>query len=625
MVHASSDIIKIDPDRTKVIKHSSQGDASEVRVDYQITDDDFFHIDGAILWGRAYYRLILAEELQPNEHKEVRYSVEFSFTGIIGNKTSFFTKPDGGGNIIAATKFGHINARSAFPCFDEPGLKAKFTVELVVPGGYQAYSNMLPNKTNRKKRVITFDESPVMSSYLVAFVITKYKYKESRTERGVIVRSFFLETNLALVQYASRVAPQILTELESWFPGVKYPLPKLDLIPIPGFVSAGMENWGLVTFKPGALLYDERVMTVENKCWVLKLLAHEIIHQWVGNLVTMDWWNDIWLNEGITTFFTFIMADKIDPSVGYMDFFVRDKRNGYMDKDTHVLSPDPSVVNTNPHFEKLFDIAYEKGSNIIAMIRHFMKPDIFRRGLVNYLRARSYKTATTQQLWDYLQRETKTLHIKEIMKPWMKQRAFPLLTVTRNYNNNSVTLSQESVIENNQDLWWIYGDYFYADGDGTIAGDVWMPRVPRKIFSIAASADRALLFNKDSLGYYRVNYDQKNWAMIRDVLLTNHNRINVKNRAQIISDVGYLVRKKLMNISMFMEIHGYLKNEIEWLPWATALKIFKRIRNVKIDQFIKFLQNLISPTLDRLGYNTSLEDQPQQILLRNEIIFNGKP
>ena len=199
VVHVSSDIIKIDPDRTKVIKHSSQGDASEVRVDFQITDDDFFHVDGAILWGRAYYRLILGEELQPNEHKEMRYSVEFSFTGTIGNKTSFFTKPDGGGNILAATKFGHINARSAFPCFDEPGLKAKFTVELVVPGGYQAYSNMLPNKTNRKKRVITFDESPVMSSYLVAFVITKYKYKESRTERGVIVRSFFLENDLALV------------------------------------------------------------------------------------------------------------------------------------------------------------------------------------------------------------------------------------------------------------------------------------------------------------------------------------------------------------------------------------------------------------------------------------------
>merc|ERR1719233_1171616 len=175
------------------------------------------------------------------------------------------------------------------------------------------------------------------------------------------------------------------------------------------------------------------------------------------------------------------------------------------------------------------------------MIRHFMKPENFDRGFLNYLKARSYKTATTQHLWYHLQEEfifsSEIPHLKDIMEPWMKQKSFPILTVTRNYDGNSVTLSQKSAIGNIQDFWWIYVDYFYADGDGTILGDEWMPRLPDKTFNIVASADRALIFDKDNHGYYRVNYDQKNWDMISKVLLDNHTRINVKNRNQIIYDV----------------------------------------------------------------------------------------
>merc|ERR1719233_1387920 len=134
------------------------------------------------------------------------------------------------------------------------------------------------------------------------------------------------------------------------------------------------------------------------------------------------------------------------------------------------------------------------------------------------------------------------------MEPWMKQEGFPILTVTRNYNDDSVTLSQESIIRNKRDLWWIYADYLYADGDGTVLGCLWMPRLPRKTFNIAVSARRALLFNKNSHGYYHVNYDQENWNKITKVLLRNHIRINVKNRAQIMFDVGYLTENNYMNI-----------------------------------------------------------------------------
>ena len=216
------------------------------------------------------------------------------------------------------------------------------------------------------------------------------------------------------------------------------------------------------------------------------------------------------------------------------------------------------------------------------------------------------------------------------MDPWMEQLGCPIITVTRNYDDNSVTISQETIFDYRSDqsgrLWWIFAEYFYADGDGAILGHLWLPKEERKTFQIDISSHRALLFNMDSHGYYRVNYDLKNWDMIGKVLTTDHNKINVRTRAQILFDAPRLMSTLNFDYDTFLEIFKYLKNETEWLPWVTAFKSLKTIGTpigMNRSQIEEFWLEWMLPNMKRLGYATRNTDQPQQILLRSLTMHKG--
>ena len=327
------------------------------------------------------YRMILDEELQPNEISGDVYQLNIYFQGTIFPKPddmSLFISEIRAGDVMVATHFERSRARTAFPCFDEPAMKASFQIVLKVPFGYGAISNAAYDPDmDTSQNLIVFKETPIMSTYLVAFVLHKYRHITSESSRGVMFRTFYFAEKIDLVKYASVVGPQALTYFENVFGNLLYPLEKMDFVPVPDVPFGGEENWGLTIFNPSALLYKEDLMSVKEKCAVLKVIVHELAHNWVGNLVTMRWWNDLWLKEGFATYFHFFVSDLIDPDAKYLDRMKIDTKDimrvdGWGVKDIYVLSPDAEVVNTKNEAKYLGNSAYNKGACIIQMLDKIM-------------------------------------------------------------------------------------------------------------------------------------------------------------------------------------------------------------------------------------------------------------
>ena len=619
VLHAHEQFLIIDQSRVSLTRGKTKGDISNIIVQYHLVDAK-----------RDFYRLILGEVLQPNEVTGEEYVLEFYFQGVIHRNATlgFYISKDGGGDIMAVTQFKSIHARKAFPCFDEPWMKAKFTIELKAPDGYEAYSNMPVATNNKTSKTVTFEETPVMSSYVLVFVITKYKYLKSQTERGVPFRTFYLEKDLKLAEYHSKNGPKILTQLENIFTGLEYKLPKMDIIPVVEFEYDATEHWGLMTFKAQKLLYQEDMLTVENKAEALHLLVHEIAHQWTGNLVSLHWWNDLWLNEGFATYFCHFLTDLVDPSFLFMEQHILSYVQSAMTKDydnPQVLVPDANQINTEADISGMMTIAYDKGSCMVAMMKGFMGPDNFMRGLLNYLKDRSYQAATTDQLWGHMQKEMSKENgasINEIMDTWTKQYGYPIVSVIRNYADGSMKLRQDPAPTasglKTGSLWWIHIEYDFIDGYGSNAGDLWMGSKTEIKKNQIVLESKALILNTNNAGYYRVNYDDKNWELIREVLLTDHTKINVANRAQLITDIEFLHRVGIIKTFQWVQsMYDYLKYETEWLPWKKAEKYLIKYITNSSTAMDRWVQNLTTPGLDRLGYSIRKQDDPMQIWLRD--------
>jgi puromycin-sensitive aminopeptidase len=363
-------------------------------------------------------------------------TLHLTFAGILNDKLhgfyrSTFTDEAGVEHVIATTQMEATDARRAFPCWDEPDRKATFEVTLVVDENLAAYSNgpaVEETAAPGGKKVVRFAPTMVMSTYLVAFIVGLLEATEPVDVNGVPLRIVHPPGKAHLTPFALEVGAHALRFFTGYF-GIPYPTDKLDLVAIPDFAFGAMENLGCVTFRESALLVDPAQAARTELERVADVVCHEIAHMWFGDLVTMKWWNGIWLNEAFATFMEVLAVDAFQPEWQRWVSFGVEREAAMAVDGLHATRPVEFPVGRPEEAQGMFDVlTYQKGGSVLRMLEQFVGPDVFRDGIRDYLTIHSHSNTETSDLWDALERSSGR-PVRDIMDTWINQGGYPLVRV----------------------------------------------------------------------------------------------------------------------------------------------------------------------------------------------------
>ncbi|AYV78975.1 MAG: hypothetical protein Edafosvirus65_1, partial [Edafosvirus sp.] len=362
------------------------------------------------------------------------YLLVIMYNALLTEKLLGFYKCNYEKTTILATQFEPTHCRCALPCWDEPGIKAKFTVNLIIPKNKIGLSNTQQIEEtncdpciNYKK--VTFETTPLMSTYLLAFlVIDEYESIQTKSQNNILINVWTPKGRTEEGLFALDIASKALDYFTEYF-GIQYPLNKIDLIPIPNFEAGAMENWGLITFRFTCLLAHKET-TLDTKKEVAYTICHELAHQWFGNLVTMDWWSGLWLNEATATYFGWMATDYLFPEWNVWTSFLNDDYMCGMELDSLETShPIDVPIQKASEVDEIFDaISYSKGSCVIKMLIEFLGKDTFQKGIQYYLKKHIYQNATANDLWNALSYISK-YDILTMMNTWTFQKGYPYVNI----------------------------------------------------------------------------------------------------------------------------------------------------------------------------------------------------
>ncbi len=556
-----------------------------------------------------------------------RYTITLHFKGKITRQMNgmypCFFKENGKDKKLIATQFESHHAREVFPCIDEPEAKATFELTLSTPQNQTVLSNTPVKKQalDDKKRLQTiFEKTPKMSTYLLAFVFGEMEYIRQKTKDGVEVRAYATKQNVALTDFALDVAVKCLEFYNDYF-GIAYPLDKCDLIALPDFASGAMENWGCITFREQTMLVDPKNSTLANKQYVALVVAHELAHQWFGNLVTMRWWTDLWLNEGFASWIEYLAVDKLFPYWQMWTQFIVDEQQQALKLDalenTH---PIEAVVNHPDEIRTIFDaISYNKGASVIHMLHNYLGPKAFQTGLRYYLKQHEYANADTTDLWSALEEASKR-PVRRFMNDWTSQGGFPLLDVQ--VETREIKVNQQRFFTNRKttsalthsQTWSIPLLSENEDMPETLldAASVYTPR------SIAG-----FKFNRAQGGFYRTTYNasylQKLGEKIREGKFSPLDRLGILADATEAAKAGYID-----TISVLHLLESY-RSEDNYAVWDIITSLIGSIRLAMDDEEVRenmkpYIRHLVAPQLKRLGWTRKKNESHFDTLLRPIIL-----
>ncbi|PYJ93350.1 MAG: aminopeptidase [Verrucomicrobia bacterium] len=574
--------------------------------------------------------LALPSELARGDH-----TLALSFSGKINQQGQglfymhYHEQGSGTKKIMLGTQFEATDARRFFPCWDEPVFRARFQLTAVVPENWLAVSNM-PVESEKKiagGKEVRFAPTPPMSSYLNVFAAGDLDLIESRSGPTQI-RVIATKGKAKLGRYALEATAQILQYYNDYF-GVAYPLPKLDQIALPGGFGGAMENWGGITYYESTLLFDPKNSSADTKQNIYEVLAHEMAHQWFGDLVTMAWWDNLWLNEGFASWMGTKCTAHFNPQweVWLRRNLPRDptRRVGIakeqaMESDarstTHAIQqPIATEAEANSAFD---DITYKKGQSFLRMLESFLGEDVFRDGIRRYIAAHKYSNSTTADLWNALSEASKK-PVGEIAAGWTEQPGFPLVRVKREAEGK-VRLTQERFAVNFKNApplqWKIPLTYSLV---GEAPATLLMTSKIGNLQNIPA--DRALKLNVNGAGNYRVEYDEPSWNLLLEALP----KLGVEDRVDLLSDAWALVQPDRASVSLYFGL-------VEKLPPSTELAEREQIINVldfinrlfvgspEREKFQRYAQSLLRPTFETLGWEPKEGQPPTAGNLRADLI-----
>lgn len=557
------------------------------------------------------------------------------FTGIISDTLRGFYKSqyeiNGEKKYIATTQFEATDARRAFPCFDEPAKKAIFDVHFIIPSDKNAISNTLPKSIKEHEegyKIVSFESTPKMSTYLLAFIIGDFEYIEGFTkEKGktkkVQVRVYTTPGKKNQAKFALDTAIKTLEFYNDYF-DIPYPLPTLDMIAIPDFESGAMENWGAITYRETALLVDEDHTSLSNKEWVALVIAHEIAHQWFGNLVTMHWWTDLWLNEGFASYIEYLAVDHIFPEWRIWDEFLTNDMAIALRLDSLKNSHPIEVEVHHPNeISEIFDaVSYSKGATVIKMLAEYLGYKNFRNGLRYYLKKHSYQNTKTTDLWESLSLISKK-DISSLMKNWTGKTGYPVLDIKKEkdlyiINQERFFSSRISKKENKEKTLWKIPLKYREDKK---INEILIENKNTKI-----KGKNITKFNLGENTLVRVKYDSQILEKIKEDILNQ--KLSSHDHLGIIRDLFALAESGHINTVEALSFVSVFKDEEDYMIWSEISNGLNRIYNLIYDfdfkeQYKAYALSVFKNITQKMGFEEKKNEKHSDVFLRNLVLSNS--
>uniref|UniRef100_J3MWV4 Aminopeptidase n=2 Tax=Oryza brachyantha TaxID=4533 RepID=J3MWV4_ORYBR len=529
---------------------------------------------------------------------------------------------------MAVTQFESVDARRCFPCWDEPSFKAKFKLTLEVPTELVALSNMpIANETIAGPiKTVEYEESPLMSTYLVVIVVGLFDYIEGVTSEGNKVRVYTQVGKSNQGKFALDVGVKSLNLYKEFF-DTPYPLPKLDMVAIPDFTNGAMENYGLVTYREIYLLFDEKSSSAATKQNVAITVAHELAHQWFGNLVTMEWWTHLWLNEGFATWMSYLAVDSFFPQWNIWTQFLDSTTSALKLDSLSESHPIEVEIHHASEVDAIFDsISYDKGASVIRMLQSYLGAERFQTALASYIKKYAYSNAKTEDLWVVLE-EVSGEPVKDLMTTWTKKQGYPVVSVK--LKGHDVELEQDQFLldgSSDSGMWIVPITLGFYSHD--IQKRFLLKQKLDDIKGINSQYDGRrnggnfwIKLNIDETGFYRVKYDDELTAALRNALQMK--KLSLMDIIGVVEDAHALSIACKQTLSSLLHLLYACREEADFSVLSHINSVTSSVAKISADAtpdladdikqlFIK----LLLPPAEKLGWDPKDSESHLDAMLR---------